>query len=411
MIRLNYKHVSTTHFPVLTLAACFLFFFLWHASIWAATADLDSLKSVVGSRDAILVADPKDKVILSKNIDNQLIPASILKILTSRAAIHYLGINHRFVTDFYTDQQDNLKIRGSGDPLLISEIISEIARQLAVKLTRINNIVVDDSLFVQPLEIPGVSNTTEPYDAPNGALCVNFNTVNFKTVNGVIVSAEPQTPLLPLALDRIKRSKLSRGRIVLSHSENECTLYAGHLFGHFLNKEGLNAAGKIILGKVQPETDRLIYQHVSPYTLDQIVSKLLVHSNNYTTNQLLITTGIAVYGPPGTLPKGVRALTAYAKEVLGLTSLSVTEGSGISRQNRLSARDMHKVLVGFKPYRHLMRLEGRQYYKTGTLNGINTRAGYLQHADDGIYSFVVICNTPGRSARRIVQKLIRILDE
>ena len=395
----------------MTLAACWLAFSLCHATVWAAAADLESLKSALGNRDAILVADSNDKVILSKNIDNQLIPASILKILTSQAAIHYLGFDHRFVTDFYIDQQDNLKIKGSGDPLLISEIVSEIARQLAVKLTKINNIVVDDSYFVQPLEIPGVSNSTEPYDAPNGALCVNFNTVNFKTANGVIVSAEPQTPLLPLVLDRIKRSKLSRGRIVLSHNENECTLYAGHLFAYFLNAEGLKPAGEIILGKVQPETDRLIYRHVSPYSLEQIVSKLLDHSNNYTTNQLLITTGISAYGPPGTLPKGVRALTAYAKEVLGLESLNVTEGSGISRQNRLSARDMHKVLVSFKPYRHLMRLEGRQYYKTGTLNGINTRAGYLQCADDEVYSFVVMFNTPGRSAKRIVQKLIHILDE
>ncbi|MEZ4549093.1 MAG: hypothetical protein R2874_01050 [Desulfobacterales bacterium] len=46
------------------------------------------------------------------------------------------------------------------------------------------------------LRIPGtVEGSFEPYDAPNRALCVNFNTVNFKTRGRTIVSAE-QTPLV-----------------------------------------------------------------------------------------------------------------------------------------------------------------------------------------------------------------------
>ena len=260
------------------------------------------------------------------------------------------------------------------------------------------------------MEIPGVSNSTEPYDAPNGALCANFNTVYFKKENGVYVSAESQTPLLPFALNRVKRSNLDRGRIVLSHNENECTLYAGHLFDYFLRKEGINTGGNIVIGRVQAGTDRLVYRYTSRYSLEDIISKLLDHSNNYTTNQVLIATGINVYGPPGNLAKGVRAVTAYAKNILQLKTIYLTEGSGISRSNRLSARDMHKVLIGFKSYRYLMRVNGRQYYKTGTLHGINTRAGYLKRTDGEVYSFVVMINTPGKSTNRIVEKLLKVLD-
>jgi len=378
--------------------------------ICAAAGNLDAVKRAVGSSDSVLVADPENNVILSLNSDKPLIPASILKLLTSLVAIHYLGLDYRFVTEFYIDSKNNLKIKGYGDPLLVSEVISDIARQLAGRLDTVNDIVVDDSYFVQPLEIPGVSNSTEPYDAPNGALCVNFNTVYFKKKSGVYVSAESQTPLLPFALNRVKRSKLDRGRIVLSHNENECTLYAGYLFDYFLGKEGINTGGNIVMGTVQADTDKLIYRHVSRYSLEEIISKLLNHSNNYTTNQVLIAIGIDVYGPPGTLAKGVRAVTAYAKDILQLQTISITEGSGISRHNRLSARDMHKVLVGFKPYRYLMRLNGRQYYKTGTLRGINTRAGYLKRADGQVYSFVVMINTPGKSTNGIVENLLKELD-
>ena len=381
-----------------------------NANICVAAGNLDAVKKSVGNRDSIIVADPIDKVILSKNSDTPLIPASILKLLTSLVAVNYLGLDYRFVTEFYIDSKNNLKIKGYGDPLLVSEVVSDIARQLAGRLDTVNGIVVDDSYFVQPLEIPGVSNSAEPYDAPNGALCVNFNTVYFKKENGVYVSAESQTPLLPFALNRVKRSNLDRGRIVLSHNENECTLYAGYLFDYFLGKEGINTGGNIVMGKVQADTDKLIYRYVSRYSLEEIISKLLNHSNNYTTNQVLIAIGINEYGPPGTLAKGVRAVTAYAKDILQLQTISITEGSGISRSNRLSARDMHKVLVGFKSYRYLMRVNGRQYYKTGTLRGINTRAGYLKRADGQVYSFVVMINTPGKSTNGIVENLLKGLD-
>ena len=58
---------------------------------------------------------------------------------------------------------------------------------------------LDDTYFTQPLTIPGISSSSNPYDAPNGALCANFNTVFFKHSRDGYASAEPQTPLLPMA--------------------------------------------------------------------------------------------------------------------------------------------------------------------------------------------------------------------
>jgi D-alanyl-D-alanine carboxypeptidase/D-alanyl-D-alanine-endopeptidase (penicillin-binding protein 4) len=274
----------------------------------------------------------------------------------------------------------------------------------------INDLVLDDSYFSQPLTIPGISSSSQPYDAPNGALCVNFNTVNFKYTSQGYVSAEPQTPLLPLVIRKIQALKLNKGRIVFSHNNNEIAIYAGKLFQYFLEKQGIRFTGKVKLAPINAKTDRLIFRYDSQSSLQQIVEKLLEHSNNFTTNQLLIATGAEIIGSPGTLVKGVTIARDYAKNMLDIEDMSIVEGSGISRDNKVSAAQMDQVLQEFLPYHNLMRREGREYFKTGTLHGISNRAGYIKSADGGLYRYVIMLNSPDKSTDSLILRLLRILD-
>ena len=206
-----------------------------------SASEKDAVLSLVGPRDSLLVVDSNTEVVLSKNESKKLLPASILKIFTSLVAFHYLGPDYRFRTEFFLDNDANLKIKGFGDPRLVSEVVQNISRLLAALLgqnTVIKDLVVDDTHFARPLTIPGVSSSSNPYDAPNGALSVNFNTVYFKDSPTGIISAEPQTPLLPFAENLIRKRKPKTGRIVLSHVEKENTIYAGKLFEYFLKQEG-----------------------------------------------------------------------------------------------------------------------------------------------------------------------------
>lgn len=378
-----------------------------------AAANLNQIRHEIGINDALLVTDSEGTIILSKNATKPLVPASILKIFTSLVAMHYLGHDYRFTTEFYLDPANNLKIKGYGDPLLVSEIVTRIAQSLASRLEIVKplqDIILDDSQFVQPLTIPGISASSEPYDAPNGALCVNFNTVYFKRTNKGYISAEPQTPLLPIAMKKIILSKAKQGRIVLSGSEKENTLYAGQLFRYFLEKNNISIHGSVKSGLVNKDTDRLILRYFSPFTLTEIISKLLEHSNNFTTNQLLISAGINDSGPPGNLTKGVLAARKYARDIVGISNMKIVEGSGISRENRVTAAQMRLVLDAFEPYHTLLRREGRQYYKTGTLHGISTRAGYIQSKSGELYQFVVMLNTPGKSTRTIMRELLEVIE-
>ena len=368
------------------------------------------LKNRIGNNDAVLVADASGKVLFSKNAGKKLIPASTLKIFTALFALETLGPDYRFQTEFYLDQTSNLKIKGYGDPLLISERVKEIANALKTRLQTYNDLVLDDTYFTTPLVIPGTTASYEPYDAPNGALCVNFNTVNFKrTKAGDYVSAEPQTPLLPYVMKRVKKSNLKKGRIIFSQKHNDITLYAGHLFHYFLKEAGVTSRGKIRLGKVRKGTDRLIFRYGSRFFLEEIVSRLMEHSNNFTANQIFIAAGAKVSGPPGTLDKGVQAAIKHAKQRLNIREMEIVEGSGISRKNRITANTMHTILNAFRPYHHLMRYDKGVFYKTGSLFGISTRAGYIQHSDNELFPFVIFLNTKGKSAEKMMKRILNII--
>ena len=111
---------------------------------------IEGLKSLIGNNDSLLVADPNGRIIISKNENKKLIPASILKIFTSLCAIHYLGIDYRFQTEFFIDNNSNLKIKGFGDPFLVSEIVNDISRLLAALIGRamvVNDLIIDDTFF------------------------------------------------------------------------------------------------------------------------------------------------------------------------------------------------------------------------------------------------------------------------
>jgi D-alanyl-D-alanine carboxypeptidase/D-alanyl-D-alanine-endopeptidase (penicillin-binding protein 4) len=386
--------------------------FGWPPTGLGATGS-EAITSLIGAEDSLLVADPDGRIIISKNDTKKLIPASILKIFTSLIALHYLGPEHRYRTEFFIDDNFNLKVKGFGDPLLISEVVRDIARLLASLLGRaaiINDLIVDDSYFNRPLTIPGISSSSQPYDAPNGALCVNFNTVFFEHTDSGYTSSEPQTPLLAYAEKKIRDRKLKAGRIVLSTVEKENTIYAGKLIEYFLKQEGVQFSGNVRPGKVNTDHDKLIFRYTSRFTLAEIISKLLEHSNNFTTNQLFISAGIEAYSPPGNLEKGVAAALAYASRQLGIDDMTIAEGSGISRQNRVSAGQMLRILEAFEPNFVLLRQQGRDFYKTGTLDGINTRAGYIASQTGGRYRYVVMLNTRGKSTRPIMRRLLKLLE-
>lgn len=368
----------------------------------------DILCRFSGPQNAIVIADRCGNIIYADNADKLLIPASSLKVFTAVMALARLGPDFRFITEFYTDAENNLTIKGYGDPLLISEAVDKICSRLSGSLDGVHDLVIDSTFFKESVKIPGArSGSLQPYDAPCWALCVNFNTICFSSGEGCPVSAEPQTPLLPMAVKRIRETGVTSGRILLADGHAEAAQYAGELFAYFLEKNGVKTTGEIRCGAMDPSKDRLVYRHESEYPLTEVVRRLLKYSNNFIANQLFLTVGAHISGPPACLKKSVQDASRFA-ELLGIDGMVMAEGSGISRENRISARMFIPILKAFAPYHDLMTRKGRIYFKTGTLNGITARVGYIQTDSGNLLPFAVMMNDPETDAADVMRTIRRI---
>ena len=341
----------------------------------------------------VLVLDEKGNELVSQNADKPFVPASVAKIVTAWLAMDVLGEDHRFETQFHMDDERVLYVRGGGDPFLISEELALLAPQLLAKTGAepFSGMVLDTSYYPQKLQIPGIENTDEAYDALNSALAVNFNTIHAVRKGKSVRSAEKQTPITPLAISQFRaRGPKGRGRISLAQEDPKLgALYAGELIAAFIEKSGGKVEGDISIGSL-PENSQPVYVHRQSRALPEILRLMLLGSNNYITNQVFLEVGAHRLGGPVSLDKSLQvARKALAKHDL-IKSIRLVEGSGISRDNSFTAGGLAKLLHDFAQHAGLLRKTRRgSRYKTGTLSDVRTLAGYAQTSKHGLVRFVI----------------------
>jgi D-alanyl-D-alanine carboxypeptidase/D-alanyl-D-alanine-endopeptidase (penicillin-binding protein 4) len=339
----------------------------------------------------VFVVDAEGDELVAQNPDQPFIPASVTKIVTAWLAMEVLGGDYRFETRFYLDDKRVLYVRGGGDPFLISEELAPLAADLvaAVGKAPLAGIVLDSSYYPANLRIPGIENDNEAYDALNSALAVNFNTIAAVRKGAKVVSAEQQTPITPLAAAEFRaRGPKGSGRISLSQDPAVSLQYAGELIAAFVERAGGSVKGKISTG-IAPEGLKPVYIHRQSRDLSQILVALLTASNNYIANQVFLEIGAHRLGAPVSLEKSL----AVANEMLQAHGLAqdihLEEGSGISRDDRFTARGLAQVLALFAPHADLLRGHDGGANKTGTMDGVRTLAGYADTASHGQVRFVI----------------------
>ena len=157
-------------------------------------------------------------------------------------------------------------------------------------------------------------------------------------------------------------------------------------------------------------------------------------SNNFVAEQILKTIGGEHLGLPGSTKKGLRVFTEYMKQ-LGYEpgQYSIYDGSGLSRQNRLSpkiivdilrnVKDDLSVYPEFVTALGVMGVDGnvknrmrkvasssKARVKTGTLNFVSALSGFFQSKEGELFAFSILMNDlkcSNRRAKKIQDQIIQ----
>lgn len=340
------------------------------------------------------------------------IPASTIKILTSLLALETLGSDFRFETFFYLDKENNLYIKGFGDPYLTSEVILDIGLQLAGQgLKEIQTLYLDDTSFLLDNVLVTPGKTKNPYDAPNGSLAVNFNALPIQiSAQGVISSGEKQTPTLPMMKRAATKLRAGKYRINVNTLPGRKTLsppllYAGELFTAQFSRAGIIIKKGFQKRPLAANTE-LYFIYKSTRNLTEIVRGCLKYSNNFIANQLFLKCGAKVYGLPATWNKSRELVTVFLKKLLGEHhgNIVIHEGSGISRNNKITASALLRVLTQFEKYSSLLQQRDHFLLKSGTLNNVFSYAGYYVKPDS-LVPFVLMLNQEENNRDAILRLL------
>jgi D-alanyl-D-alanine carboxypeptidase/D-alanyl-D-alanine-endopeptidase (penicillin-binding protein 4) len=382
--------------------------------------------------------------LLAVNPDTPRNPASTIKLLTTFLALEDLGPAYTWPTEAYVNGQvregrlaGDLYIKGYGDPYMVTERLWLFLRGLRQRgLLHVDgDLVIDGSFFALAPEDPGAfdGQAYRVYNAGPDAFLVNFKAINFvlrpdPLNNRVDVVADPQ----PANLNIRNQVQLADGRcasqggIQVAVAEpvggNQITFSGqmGRRCGEVRLSRALQPGPEYAYGVVRglweesggtisggfrqesvPDGLELFYGFDSP-PLSDVIRAVNKWSNNVMTRQIFLTMGAARFGPPATVEKSREAAAAsLAARGLEFPELRLDNGAGLSRDTRISARSLARLLLAAhdSPFRSefesslavagvdgtLRRrfrneaLTGQMHLKTGRLNGVFAMAGYVRN--------------------------------
>jgi len=366
----------------------------------------DPIAHVLGLSQASLMVEEKGRPVIARNADRPMVPASTLKLLTALMSIERWGLDHRFRTDFFVDDAGWLWVKGYGDPFLVSEELDLIVAALVAKgVDRVVGIGTDDTYFAADVKIAGRSATDHPYDAPVAALAVNFNTINVRVGAGGVASAESQTPLTPLAGTLARGLGPGKQRINLGRREL-APRYFAEVLAAKLRGAGVQMDDTWRSGVV-PASAKHIYGHRNSRDLREVIAAMLEYSSNFSANHLFLLLGEkGDETSPLTIATAREAVQQWVDKTFDWRDYHIEEGAGLSRGNRLSARQLMDLVKAFAPYLDLLPEKDGVRAKTGTLRGVSCYAGFVRRDGEWApFSLLINESVPYRLREQVASAL------
>jgi D-alanyl-D-alanine carboxypeptidase/D-alanyl-D-alanine-endopeptidase (penicillin-binding protein 4) len=356
----------------------------------ALSGRLDRVLQLPGIRgakvSALVVVEATGEVLYSREPDRPLIPASNVKILTALVSLDAFGPTHQIETRVLSDgppdgagKVGNLYLIGGGDPAVNSEDWWRLAADLRnAGLRRVaGDLVLDDTALDRVRWHPTVrGRSSRAYHAPVGALTANYGSFAVtvrpgkKVGDPVIVNIDPPVSYLTLSnlgttipakrrrtlvVDRSAGSGFEqvevRGSLRVGdepktyyRSVLNPTRYAGSVMQMQLQSLGVEIAGEIRVAKAPEDAFELHVHKGRP--LAEIIRLFVKYSNNAIAETLVKNLGAMASGGVGTWQEGApemrRRLIALG---LDPQSFQLVDGSGLSYENRVTARALVRALM------------------------------------------------------------------
>ena len=388
---------------------------------------------------------------LAVNARELLNPASVMKLVTTYAALELLGPAYRWKTEVYLDA-DNLILKGYGDPKLNYESFWMLLRSLRGRGMREirGDIVLDRSYFGPGTDERIDDETFRPYNVTPDALLVNFKSLRFTFLpeaerGAVRVFAEPALPGLEIVnslkigeggcpegrafrdlIEAAFQAKPPRaaftGLYPAACGERDLNValyspedYVAAMIRQLWGEMGGSWNGTVREGVVPP-TARLVYVHESE-ALGEVVRGINKYSNNVMARQLFLTLGAESVGPPAQTENAARAVRQWlALKNIAAAELVLENGSGLSRAERISAANLGALLQAawkspvmpefvsslpvvatdgtMKKRLRGERIAGYAHIKSGLLSDARAIAGYVLDRNGKRHTVVMIVNHP-----------------
>jgi D-alanyl-D-alanine carboxypeptidase/D-alanyl-D-alanine-endopeptidase (penicillin-binding protein 4) len=364
------------------------------AALEAVLGPILSDRALAGTRFGVQVVNVNTgEEVFSRNADEALSPASVMKVMTAATALRTLGPGHRFSTYISTEAEQieggvldgDVFVRGHGDPTLVTEKVWRMVADLkALGVHKIDgDVLFDDTYFDKDRLIQGWRKKLDmvngpAYFAPLGALSVNFNTVALLVGPGDTKGA-PGNVMLETPVDLVlvanevttggpgsrKRFSVERevdsrtGKMTLTvsgtvpagsepvklyRSITKPRAYFMQLFEYLMDERGIEVTGKYKAGK-SPKGARILTRMDSD-ALPVVLARMNKHSSNFMAEHVLKAVGAEAGGAPGTTDKGLEAVEAYLADLGNdVSDIQLVNGSGLSRDLRLRASHITSVLI------------------------------------------------------------------
>lgn len=416
------------------------------ATLQTDVAELVSAANLGATRFSAHVQDlTRDRVLVSTGADEQMIPASNMKLLTTAGAIDVLGSDFVFFTELRAvevGETHSLWVIGNGDPTFgapdvlrahgigVDELLGawvEAARQTGVR--RWDGLIIDDRVFDKQFVHPDW-----PADQLSNHWCAGIAGLNFYSNCVEVIpqpsevrGAAPHVRLFPPARFFETMNRATTGRSdsfwVSRDLEKDQLVFRGSVQNRrrsgvmvsvrdpamYLGKhlqQALEDGGLPVGSLTRPAEGYRPRAYEALHRVETSLSVVLEQANRDSDNQaaegLIKAIGWKTTGQPGSWETGTASLRLALRNRLGpkASVLQLADGSGLSRENRVTARMMVLLLESMwhdvsarELYLNSLAVGGESgtlddrmrrglggatvRAKSGYLNGVSALSGYL----------------------------------